>query len=138
MRPTSEHVVCLAALQVNVLDDLGQTALHRAAQQGNMAACRLLLQYGANSAVVSLPGYTAAQLAPDSVQRLLRGEGREGAREGGEAEGRGGEGRGGRRTAYSGCGEVRGGRERGREGRRRGGEGRGGAGAGLHTAAAER
>ena len=75
---------------------------------------------GANSAVVSLPGYTAAQLAPDSVQRLLRGEGMEGARERGEGEGRGGggKGRGGRRTAYSGCGE---GRERGE------GEGRGGA-----------
>jgi tankyrase len=58
--------------KVNALDGLGQTALHRVAQQGNMQACRLLLQYGVDSTIVSLQGYTAAQLATDNVQKMLR------------------------------------------------------------------
>ncbi len=61
-------------VQVNALDGLGQTALHRVAQQGNMQACRLLLQYGVDPSIVSLQGYTAAQLATDSVQKMLRGK----------------------------------------------------------------
>ena len=60
-------------MQVNALDGLGQTALHRVSQQGNMQACRLLLQYGVDPSIVSLQGYTAAQLATDSVQKMLRG-----------------------------------------------------------------
>ena len=59
--------------QVNALDGLGQTALHRVAAQGNMQACRLLLQYGVDPSIVSLQGFTASQLAPDSMQKLLRG-----------------------------------------------------------------
>ena len=31
--------------KVNALDNLGQTALHRAAQQGNVQACKLLMTY---------------------------------------------------------------------------------------------
>lgn len=31
--------------KVNALDNLGQTALHRAAQQGNVQACQLLMAY---------------------------------------------------------------------------------------------
>lgn len=31
--------------KVNALDNLGQTALHRAAQQGNVQACKLLMAY---------------------------------------------------------------------------------------------
>ena len=58
---------------MNALDGLGQTALHRVSQQGNMQACRLLLQYGVDPSIVSLQGYTAAQLATDSVQKMLRG-----------------------------------------------------------------
>ena len=58
---------------MNGLDGLGQTALHRAAQQGNLQACRLLLQYGVDSSIVSLQGYSAAQLAPDTMQKMLRG-----------------------------------------------------------------
>ena len=60
-------------LQVNSLDGLGQTALHRVAQHGNMQACRLLLQYGVDPSIVSLQGYTSQQLATDSVQKMLRG-----------------------------------------------------------------
>ncbi len=39
-----------------------------------MQACRLLLQYGVDPSIVSLQGYTAAQLATDSVQKMLRGK----------------------------------------------------------------
>ncbi len=53
---------------------LGQTALHRVAQQGNMQACRLLLQYGVDPSIVSVQGYSAAQLATDNIQKMLRGE----------------------------------------------------------------
>ena len=52
---------------------MGQTALHRVAQKGNMQACRLLLQYGVDSAIVSLFGYTANQVATDNIQQMLRG-----------------------------------------------------------------
>ena len=61
-------------MQVNTLDGLGQTALHRVAQQGNMQACRLLLQYGVDPSIVSLQGYSAAQLAPENIQKMLRGK----------------------------------------------------------------
>ena len=64
----------VSCTQVNALDGLGQTALHRVSQQGNMQACRLLLQYGVDPSIVSLQGYTAAQLATDSVQKMLRGK----------------------------------------------------------------
>ena len=69
----SHKLLILILLQVNALDGLGQTALHRVSQQGNMQACRLLLQYGVDPSIVSLQGYTAAQLATDSVQKMLRG-----------------------------------------------------------------
>ena len=60
--------------QVNGLDGLGQTSLHRVAQQGNMQACRLLLSYAIDTSIVSLQGYTAAQLATENIQKLLRGK----------------------------------------------------------------
>ncbi|XP_013391608.1 tankyrase-1 isoform X2 [Lingula anatina] len=58
--------------KVNALDGLGQTALHRVAQQGNIQAARLLLTYGAEPSIVSLQGYTAAQLGTESIQKVLR------------------------------------------------------------------
>ncbi len=60
--------------QVNALDGHGQTALHRVGQQGNMQACRLLMSYGIDPSIVSLQGYTAAQLATENIQRLLIGK----------------------------------------------------------------
>lgn len=60
--------------QVNALDGLGQTALHRVAQQGNMQACRLLMSFAIDPSIVSLQGYTAAQLATENIQKLLRGK----------------------------------------------------------------
>lgn len=60
-------------LQVNALDGLGQTALHRVAQQGNIQACRLLMQYGVDTTIRSLQGYTAAELGTENIQKLLRG-----------------------------------------------------------------
>ena len=59
---------------MNALDSLGQTALHRVAQQGNMQACRLLMSYAIDPSIVSHQGYTAAQLATDNIQKLLQGE----------------------------------------------------------------
>lgn len=61
-------------LQVNGLDSLGQTALHRVAQQGNMQACRLLMSYAVDPTIVSHQGYTAAQLATENIQKLLQGQ----------------------------------------------------------------
>ncbi|XP_067936599.1 poly [ADP-ribose] polymerase tankyrase-1-like isoform X2 [Watersipora subatra] len=58
--------------KVNALDNLGQTALHRAAQQGNVQACKLLMAYNIDISIVSLQGYSAAQLATEPVQEFLR------------------------------------------------------------------
>ncbi|KAL5021726.1 hypothetical protein ScPMuIL_000881 [Solemya velum] len=58
--------------KVNALDGLGQTALHRVAQQGNMQACRLLMSANVDHSIVSLQGYTAAQLATENIQKMLR------------------------------------------------------------------
>ena len=55
------------------MDSQGLTALHRVAKQGNVQACRLLIQYGADLNIASLQGYTAAQLAPESLQKILKG-----------------------------------------------------------------
>lgn len=58
--------------KVNALDGLGQTALHRVAQQGNIQACRLLIQYGIDISIRSLQGYPAAELATENIQKMLR------------------------------------------------------------------
>jgi len=60
--------------KVNALDSAGQTALHRAARDGNVQACRILLSYGADPHIVSLQGFTAAQLSTESVSKLLSEE----------------------------------------------------------------
>uniref|UniRef100_I3RSE8 Poly [ADP-ribose] polymerase n=1 Tax=Drosophila buzzatii TaxID=7264 RepID=I3RSE8_DROBU len=56
--------------KVNALDSLGQTALHRCARDEQ--AVRLLLSYAVDTTIVSLEGLTAAQLASDSVLKLLK------------------------------------------------------------------
>lgn len=58
---------------MNALDSQGQTALHRVAQQGNIQACRLLIQYGIDTSIRSLQGYTAAELGTENIQKMLRG-----------------------------------------------------------------
>ena len=63
----------LFGCQVNAVDSQGLTALHRVAKQGNVQACRLLIQYGADLNIASLQGYTAAELAPESLQKILKG-----------------------------------------------------------------
>lgn len=42
---------------VNSLDGLGQTCLHRMARENNDQACRLLLSYDIDSSIISLQGY---------------------------------------------------------------------------------
>ena len=60
--------------KVNALDTLGQTCLHRAARDGNVQACRVLLTFGIDPSIVSLQGYTAAQLATEPVSKILTEE----------------------------------------------------------------
>lgn len=58
--------------KVNVLDGLGQTALHRCARDDNLQACRLLLSYNIDPTIVSLQDYTAAQIASENVLKILK------------------------------------------------------------------
>lgn len=57
------------------MDTLGQTSLHRAALAGHIQTCKLLLSYGADPAIVSLQGFTAAQMGNEAVQQILNGGG---------------------------------------------------------------
>lgn len=60
--------------KVNALDGLGQTALHRCAREDNVQACRILLSYSVDLSIVSLQGYTAAQVASENVLKILQGD----------------------------------------------------------------
>lgn len=60
--------------KVNAVDTLGQTALHRAALAGHIQTCKLLLSFGADPSIVSLQGFTAAQMGNEAVQQILNGE----------------------------------------------------------------
>uniref|UniRef100_A0AAY4B6F3 Poly [ADP-ribose] polymerase n=1 Tax=Denticeps clupeoides TaxID=299321 RepID=A0AAY4B6F3_9TELE len=57
--------------KMNAVDTLGQTALHRAALAGHLQTCRLLLSFGADPSIVSLQGFTAAQMGNEAVQQIL-------------------------------------------------------------------
>lgn len=63
-----------AGANVNALDGLGQTALHRCAREDNVQACRILLSYSVDTSIISLQGYTAAQLAGENVIKILQGK----------------------------------------------------------------
>uniref|UniRef100_A0A7R9CQG9 Poly [ADP-ribose] polymerase n=1 Tax=Timema poppense TaxID=170557 RepID=A0A7R9CQG9_TIMPO len=58
--------------KVNALDGLGQTALHRCAREDNLQACRILLSYNVDTTIVSLQGYTAVQVATETVLKILQ------------------------------------------------------------------
>ncbi|XP_049821633.1 poly [ADP-ribose] polymerase tankyrase isoform X3 [Aethina tumida] len=58
--------------KVNALDGLGQTALHRCARDDNTQAARILLSYNVDVSIVSLQGYTAAQVASENVAKMLQ------------------------------------------------------------------
>ncbi|KAK9703982.1 Poly(ADP-ribose) polymerase catalytic domain [Popillia japonica] len=58
--------------KVNALESLGQTALHRCARDDNVQACRILLSYNVDTSIVSLPGYTASQVASENVLKILQ------------------------------------------------------------------
>ncbi|KAF7401149.1 poly ADP-ribose polymerase tankyrase [Vespula maculifrons] len=58
--------------KVNALDGLGQTALHRCVREDNVQACRILLSYNIDPSIVSLQGYTAAQVAAENVLKILQ------------------------------------------------------------------
>lgn len=57
---------------INAIDGLGQTALHRCARDDNEQACRLLLSYNIDATIISLQGYTAAQIASENVVNILK------------------------------------------------------------------
>jgi len=48
--------------------------LTRCAREDNMQACRILLSYNIDPSIVSLQGYTAAQIAAENVLKILQGE----------------------------------------------------------------
>uniref|UniRef100_A0A7R9EAC2 Poly [ADP-ribose] polymerase n=1 Tax=Timema monikensis TaxID=170555 RepID=A0A7R9EAC2_9NEOP len=58
--------------KVNALDGLGQTALHRCAREDNLQACRILLSYNVDTTIISLQGYTAVQVATETVLKILQ------------------------------------------------------------------
>ncbi|XP_028651298.1 poly [ADP-ribose] polymerase tankyrase-2 isoform X1 [Erpetoichthys calabaricus] len=58
--------------KVNALDNLGQTALHRAAHCGHLQTCRLLLNSGCDPLIVSLQGFSASQMGNESIQQILQ------------------------------------------------------------------
>lgn len=65
-------VLLRSGAKVNALDGLGQTALHRCARDDNLQACRVLMSYHVDVGIVSLQGYTAAQVASPNVQKVLQ------------------------------------------------------------------
>uniref|UniRef100_A0A663LMP6 Poly [ADP-ribose] polymerase n=1 Tax=Athene cunicularia TaxID=194338 RepID=A0A663LMP6_ATHCN len=58
--------------KMNALDTLGQTALHRAALAGHLQTCRLLLNYGSDPSIISLQGFTAAQMGNEACVSELQ------------------------------------------------------------------
>ena len=60
--------------QVNAVDALGETALHRAAAAGQISACRVLITHGADVSLRSFQGHTAAEVASEPVQKILHGK----------------------------------------------------------------
>ena len=65
--------VCVC-VQVNAVDHLGQTALHRVAHCGHLQTCRLLLSAGCDPRLTSLQGFSPSQLGSHSVQEVLQGD----------------------------------------------------------------
>uniref|UniRef100_A0A8C9T805 Poly [ADP-ribose] polymerase n=1 Tax=Scleropages formosus TaxID=113540 RepID=A0A8C9T805_SCLFO len=58
--------------KVNALDNLGQTALHRAAHCGHLQTCRLLLSSGCDPLIMSLQGFSPSQMGNQSVREVLQ------------------------------------------------------------------
>ncbi|XP_036385783.1 poly [ADP-ribose] polymerase tankyrase-2 isoform X4 [Megalops cyprinoides] len=58
--------------KVNALDNLGQTALHRAAHCGHLQTCRLLLSSGCDPLIMSLQGFSPSQMGNESIQEILQ------------------------------------------------------------------
>lgn len=56
------------------MDSQEETALHHTARLGNVQAYRLLVQHGADHSIVSKQGCRAADLAPEALQKILKGE----------------------------------------------------------------
>lgn len=48
--------------------------LTRCAREDNVQACRILLSYNIDPSIVSLQGYTAAQISAENVLKILQGK----------------------------------------------------------------
>lgn len=59
---------------VDCTDALGQTCLHQVARDDDVQGVRLLLSHGADPMLVSLQGYTAAQVAKENALKVLKEE----------------------------------------------------------------
>lgn len=64
-------------LQVNLKDRLGNTVLHKAAEQGLVSVCRHLVANGANLSLLNSARRRPIEVATSSVAEVLR-EGEEG------------------------------------------------------------
>ncbi|KAK7123067.1 hypothetical protein R3I94_019998 [Phoxinus phoxinus] len=58
--------------KVNAVDNLGQTALHRAAHCGHLQTCHMLLSAGCDPLITSLQGFSPSQIASQSIQEILQ------------------------------------------------------------------
>ena len=58
---------------MNVLDDMLQTPLHRAAQSDHTQACRILLMNGADQTIRSACGVIPSQVAAENAQKVFQG-----------------------------------------------------------------
>ena len=67
-------MLVLFLTQVNSLDALGETALHRSAAAGQISACRILLAHEADISLRSFQGHTACEVASEPVQKILQGK----------------------------------------------------------------
>lgn len=47
--------------------------INRCVREDNVQACRILLSYNVDPSIVSLQGYTAAQIAAENVLKILQG-----------------------------------------------------------------
>ena len=61
-------------LQVNLRDHLGNTVLHKAAEQGLLSICRFLITNGADPSIMNNMRCKAIDIATPTVSKVLQEE----------------------------------------------------------------